>query len=73
MQKRHRHTLNYFWKLKTGGEIDLIEDENAYLYPVEFKWNKDKPVTKAHVFTKQYQNSAPITVINRDNFLEFIK
>jgi predicted AAA+ superfamily ATPase len=71
-QMESRQVLSYFWRLKAGGEINLIEDENAHLSPFEFKWRQDKISANAYKFIEEYKNSDSLEVINKDNFLEFV-
>ena len=62
----------YFWRTNRQQEIDYIEEYDGKLHAYEFKWN---PVKKARVplpFKKGYPD-AEFSVVNQDNFYEFIK
>lgn len=62
---------NYFWRTYTKKELDLIEERNGQLYGYEIKWGtaKHRP---PHEWITAYPN-AKWTLINRDNYLEFIE
>jgi predicted AAA+ superfamily ATPase len=70
-QSRRLYKHLYFWRLKGGGEIDLIEESDGRLYPFEMKWNKDRAGASARRFQTEYQ-TAPVTVVNKDNFFDFV-
>lgn len=60
----------YFWRTYDGQEIDLIEASENKLSAFEFKWGSK--VQKApRAFTTNYPE-ADFSVINRENYLEFI-
>lgn len=60
----------YFWRTYDGQEIDLIEEGADSLTALEFKWgNKNPSAPKA--FVDAYPNAA-FSVVNRDNYLEFV-
>jgi len=60
----------YFWRTHTQNEVDLVEERNGKLHGFEYKWGK-KYSKKYRLFTETYKN-ADCTLINRDNYLEFI-
>jgi len=60
----------YFWRTHAQNEVDLVEERNGKLHGFEFKWGK-KYSKKYRLFTETYKN-ADCTLINRDNYLEFI-
>jgi predicted AAA+ superfamily ATPase len=62
----------YFWRLKTAGEIDLIEEYDGKLYPYEIKWSKYKVRPSARNFQKAY-GTEDIEVINKDSFIGFVR
>lgn len=65
------NTNMYFWRTYSGGEIDLIEERDGKLAAFEFKLSKkEKKIPKD--FLINYKN-AGYSVINRTNYLEFIK
>jgi len=72
-KKMYFHLLpknHYFWRTYDQQEIDLIEEENNILSAFEFKWSAGKSKIPG-AFAKAYPN-ASYTVINRDNYLNFI-
>lgn len=61
----------YFWRTYDNQEIDLIEENNTELKAFEIKANKTN--VKAPIgFSKTYQE-ASFTLINKDNYLNYIK
>jgi len=61
---------HFFWRTYDQQEIDLIEDKGGTLSGFEFKWTKNEgKVPKA--FATAYP-SANFSIINQDNFLEFL-
>ncbi|MFA6160378.1 MAG: ATP-binding protein [Parcubacteria group bacterium] len=60
----------YFWRTKEGKEIDYLEDAGGKLSGFEIKWKKDK-FKIPEIFLKTYIESN-ITLINKDNYTEFI-
>lgn len=60
----------YFWRLSSGAELDLIEDNKGTLNGYEFKWNK-KIVNSPDSWNKAYPN-AKYACFNKDNFEEFV-
>ncbi|MDD3077624.1 MAG: ATP-binding protein [Paludibacter sp.] len=61
----------YFWRTYRGKEIDLVEIHDNEIHTFEFKWgNKMTKVPLA--FANNYPD-ATFTVINQNNYLEFIK
>jgi len=61
----------YFWRTSAGKEIDYIEDLNGKLSGYEFKWQKNNFSTPKEFLTAYPEST--VTVINRDNYLDFIK
>ena len=60
----------YFWRTYDQKELDLIEEYGGVFHAYEFKWKKIKaPYPKK--FMESYPQSK-FTVINRENFLEFV-
>lgn len=58
----------YFWRTKTGSEVDLVvKDGDGQVTAFEIKW-RDNKVSKA--FTTRY--NLPVNLINRDNFTDWI-
>lgn len=60
----------YFWRLSSGAEIDLIEETNGDLYGFEFKYGK-KLVKVPSSWTTGYPN-ATSTLINQNNWQDFV-
>jgi len=60
----------YFWRTYDQQEIDLVEERGGKLYGYEFKWGKNK--VKAPKIWKKTYSQAEFTVINKQNFLEFV-
>lgn len=67
----HRSLSNsYFWRLYTGAEIDYVEENQGALTGYEIKWGRGKiRVPKSWVETYK----ADVKLLNRDNYLDFIK
>lgn len=61
----------YFWRIYGGKEIDLIESSADTLNAFEFKWGNKIPKVPAP-FAVNYP-TAGFTVINQQNYLDFIK
>lgn len=60
----------YFWRTYEGQEIDLVEEKDGQLFGYEIKWSKAK-TPGAPKDWANYGNSN-FTVINPDNYLDFI-
>ena len=60
----------YFWRTYDGQEIDLIEESSDSLIALEFKWSDKKPAVPI-AFKEAYSN-AHFSVVNRDNYLDYI-
>jgi predicted AAA+ superfamily ATPase len=71
-QNRHLYKNLYFWRLHSGGEIDLIEESDDNLTPFEFKWRKGKVSPAAKKFESAYATSA-VQIINKENFINFVR
>ena len=61
----------YFWRTYDMQEIDLIEDSAGELAAYEIKAGTKKPVVPV-AFSKAYPE-VPFNVINRDNYIDFVK
>ena len=61
---------NYFWRTYDRKEIDLIEEREGKLYGYEIKWSSKKQ-KKPLEWLETYEN-AEYSVINRENYLDFI-
>ena len=60
----------YFWRTYDQKEIDFVEEINGHLSGFEFKWG-DKKYKIPQEFLSTYENSE-ITIVNRDNYLNYI-
>jgi len=61
---------NYFWRTWDKREIDFIEEREGKLFGYEFKWGS-KSVKAPKGWLETYPE-AEWTIINRDNYIEFI-
>jgi hypothetical protein len=61
---------NYFWRTWDHKEVDLIEERDGKLYGYEFKWGNKQP--KPPKDWLQTYSNAEYTVINRENYLDFV-
>ncbi len=61
---------SYYWRVYTGAEIDLIEEENGALSAFEIKSN-EKRVTAPQSWKEGYPGT-PIHTINRNNWLNYV-
>ena len=63
---------SYFWQTYQQKEIDLVEEREGKLFPFECKWStKNKPLPPKE-WLSTYPNSEPFSVINPDNYLDFV-
>jgi predicted AAA+ superfamily ATPase len=73
IKKNHNEGLNnefYFWRTYDKQEIDFIEASEASLSAFEFKWGNKNPAAP-RIFMETYPNTE-YTIINRDNYLNYI-
>lgn len=71
-QNYHQKNItNYFWRTYDQQEIDWLEEENGNLHAFEFKWKEKKKAKIPSAFAKAYPE-AIFTIINKQNYLEFI-
>lgn len=61
---------SYFWRTHTQQEIDRVEETNGIISAYEYKWGNGKSKTPTQ-FSSAYPTAA-YTVVNRDNYLDFI-
>jgi len=59
----------YFWRTRSGSEIDLVIKGNDIFKAYEIKWSKTKP-SNGKAFTNRYK--IPIEVIAKENITDFI-
>lgn len=64
------HANNYFWRTYDQKEIDLVEEREGRLYGYEINWKPHK--AKPPKEWKATYSNASYTLIDRDNFLDFI-
>lgn len=62
---------DYFWRTYDRQEIDLVEERDGKLLGYEFKWGNKVP-KPPKLWLETYKNSS-FEVINKDNFLNFLK
>ena len=62
----------YFWRTQQQQEVDYIEDYDSVLHAYEFKWSGTKQPRLTDTFMKNYPDHT-FKVVNRDNYLDFIK
>lgn len=73
MKRKHNNRLSqnmYFWRTYDNQEIDLLEDDGQTLLALEMKSGKKNPKAPK-AFRDAYPN-ATFTVVNKDNFTEWI-
>jgi predicted AAA+ superfamily ATPase len=67
---KHLQTESYFWRTHSQQEIDRIETINNDISAFEYKWDTKKKKIPPQ-FATAYPNAA-FSVINPDNYLDFI-
>lgn len=74
IKKQSYHQIyanNYFWRTWNQKEIDWVEERDGKLFGYEFKW-KSKPLKAAKAWSENYPD-ASLEIIDKENYLEFIK
>ena len=66
------YTNDYFWRNQAQQEIDFIEDYAGIIHAYEFKWNAKSRGKFSKSFTRAYPQHK-LMVVNKDNYLEFIR
>jgi len=61
----------FYWRTYSGAEMDCLEEKGGELVAYEFKWQQNKFRIPTE-FKKLYPNSQT-SLINKENFLEFLK
>jgi len=61
---------NYFWRTYDKQEIDWIEESGGNLNAYEIKWSSKK--RKIPVGWKKSYSESKFSIINKDNYLDFI-
>lgn len=70
LEYRDHEVAHYFWRTTTKQEIDRIEERNGQLAAFEYKWGKS--TNKAPTQFAKHYPTANYTIINQDNYLEYI-
>jgi hypothetical protein len=74
IKKQSYHQIyanNYFWRTWNQKEIDWVEERDGKLFGYEFKW-KSKPLKAARAWSENYPD-ASLEIIDKENYLEFVK
>jgi len=74
IKKQSYHQIyanNYFWRTWNQKEIDWVEERDGKLFGYEFKW-KSKPLKAATAWSENYPD-ASLEIIDKENYLEFVK
>ena len=70
-QYKNIHSNKFFWRTYDQKEIDFLEERDGGIYGYEFKWGNAR-VKEPKLFKETYANSEYL-VINRDNYLDFLR
>ncbi len=62
----------YFWRTYDGKEVDLVEENEGILSSYEFKWSKYKNNNKTRELWNSTYPNVPLSVINNQNYLDFV-
>jgi len=62
----------YFWRTTSQQEIDYIEERNGQLHAFELKWNPRAHAKMPLAFERSYGSMSTFTVINRDNYVDYL-
>ncbi|MEF3279927.1 MAG: ATP-binding protein [Elusimicrobiota bacterium] len=60
---------SYFWRVRGGKEIDLVEEKDGKVNGYEFKFTETK-IKKIKDWEETYKSQ--VKIINKDNFLSFV-
>ncbi len=60
----------YFWRTHEGAEVDIITEKDGKISAYECKWTKDG--SKNLKLFKTIYPDAEISVVNKDNYLDFL-
>ena len=69
-EKLYRNT--FFWRTSRQQEIDYLEEYDGELHAYEFKWRQNVRQKIPRSFISAYPE-AKVSVINRENYFEFLK
>jgi hypothetical protein len=65
------HGRTYFWRNKTGAEVDYVEEIDGKIYAFEFKWNPTAKTKFPQAFLDIYQPETT-QVIHQENFWQWL-
>ncbi len=68
----HIYGNAYFWRTYEQREIDLIEERDGKLFPIEIKWQSHKDSKPPKEWKIAYPQSESFEIINKENYLDFI-
>lgn len=68
---RKLYTNNYFWRTSQQQEIDYVEEYDGILHAYEFKINPKTKTKFPTTFLSAYPDHE-LSIVNPDNFLEFL-
>ncbi|MCC6323910.1 ATP-binding protein [Candidatus Nomurabacteria bacterium] len=71
LSNQARNVKFYFWRTHDGQEIDLIEIEQNQKRAFEIKWQKPTNYKTPPKWKNNYPN-IPVTLIHKDNFLDYL-
>jgi len=63
---------NYFWRTWERQEIDFVEEKGGKLYAYEIKWGRRSHRNPPSQWQEQYRTESEFSVINQDNFIEWV-
>ncbi len=61
----------FFWRTYDQAEVDLVEQRAGKLYGYEIKYSSSKNAKPPKAWTRAYPD-AQWSIVNRDNFVEFL-
>lgn len=62
---------SYFWRTYEQQEVDFVEERDGNLEAYEVKWSEKRNISAPSLWNTTYPN-AKFTVVNRENYLDFI-
>jgi uncharacterized protein len=69
LQRLNEHPTLYYWRTKTGAEIDLVEETHEALRAFECKWTRGEHLPRA--WLSEYPESVP-TVVTRQSIASIL-
>ena len=70
LEYRETWAQTWFWRLRTGAELDYVEEENGTLSGFEFKYGNKIP--KAPTAWEATYPGSTFTPVNNSNWLDFV-